>query len=181
MSISVPGTDGTACSLYAYFDQCETLLYVGITARGDTRLQQHAFSSAWWPLVRQSRILHYESRPAARAAEKDLIARHKPPFNRADNPDAWSAMIRYFVNQLPTTDPDHEHDPTETYARCSNCHRCTETDGTEKPLCGPCDMLQYAAYMSGGQFTEERTLAVARKQGMDLADALHEAKRECPW
>lgn len=170
-------------SLYTYFDACGTLLYVGITSRGDQRQKDHALTQAWWPLVRSSRVMHYPTRTEARAVELEAIQRWKPPFNRGDNPDSWVAMIHYFMDRSLRELPDHEHDASETYTHCTNCRRCADASTEYNPdgLCYACDYLKLAAYAEGQKYGEERVLALGRAQGLELGEALAVAREQCPF
>jgi hypothetical protein len=72
-----------AWTLYRYYDAGDRLLYVGITGQGHWRAGQHAAMAAWWPLVARATFEHFDSEPAARAAEQEQIATLDPLYNIA--------------------------------------------------------------------------------------------------
>ncbi len=90
------GPDGT--SVYLYYDEHDVLIYVGITARGIRRQQEHNSDKEWWPIVKHQMVEHYPTRAAALARESFLIGRYRPPFNKAQNPTAKASRRAYEDN-----------------------------------------------------------------------------------
>jgi hypothetical protein len=83
-------------SLYRYYDRLGLLIYAGITKQGIGRNRQHDKSAEWWPYVVRQEVDHLPSRRAALDAERALIERHRPPFNRQHNPD-WQSVRALYV------------------------------------------------------------------------------------
>lgn len=76
---------GAATSLYRYFDSDGELLYIGITAQGPRRGEQHR-SKVWWPLVKSSAVEHFPDRATALAEEAREIRYWRPPYNTHHRP-----------------------------------------------------------------------------------------------
>jgi hypothetical protein len=72
-----------ATSLYRFFDGGGSLLYVGITSRGEARFHEHARTQPWWPYVATCTVEHFADRPAAAAAELVAIRDELPMWNVA--------------------------------------------------------------------------------------------------
>lgn len=68
--------------LYRFYDSDLQPLYIGITAVGGTRWDQHRKHSEWWPLAEYVAVSFYESYDAVRVAEKAAIRHEQPRFNR---------------------------------------------------------------------------------------------------
>lgn len=68
--------------LYRHWDKAGLLLYVGIACNHVNRLSQHRADSAWFPLIENITIEHFESRQAALNAERIAIVKERPIFNR---------------------------------------------------------------------------------------------------
>lgn len=88
-------TENTPTSLYRYYDGKGILLYVGITSRGMSRNVEHSNVQPWWPYVAKQDVQHFKTRRDALIAEKSLIKRHRPPFNKQHNPDHGSLAAIY--------------------------------------------------------------------------------------
>lgn len=74
--------------LYRARDHEGALLYVGITSQPNIRLSTHACSAPWRHLSQDElEWVEYSSRKEAEAAEREEISSHRPPFNKAGNPD----------------------------------------------------------------------------------------------
>ena len=58
-----------------------TVLYVGSTSRGMTRLHEHACTQEWWPLMSSMSWYHRDTREAALKTERRLIAQLIPLYN----------------------------------------------------------------------------------------------------
>ncbi|WP_343038773.1 GIY-YIG nuclease family protein [Pseudoxanthomonas kalamensis] len=69
--------------LYRHWDKDGRLLYVGIACNFVNRLAQHRNDSAWFPLIANVTIQHFDSREEAAAAEVHAIRTELPIFNRA--------------------------------------------------------------------------------------------------
>lgn len=94
MSVTLPPTPNDAgvprstepTSVYRYYDKFDLLIYVGITNRGMQRNREHNASKVWWPFVVRQEVDHHDTRLQALAAEKQLIWKYRPPFNKQHNP-----------------------------------------------------------------------------------------------
>lgn len=73
-------------SVYLYYDKRGLLIYVGITSRGVQRQRQHNADKEWWKYVTRQEVAHFQTRKAALLRERELIQKHRPPFNRQHNP-----------------------------------------------------------------------------------------------
>ncbi|MFF9168278.1 MULTISPECIES: hypothetical protein [unclassified Streptomyces] len=84
-------------ALYRFFDDSDSLLYVGIAYDPDRRAKLHARSAAdtWWPLIKERTDEWFDTRKEAEAAEKAAIASERPRFNMKDSthlgPEAFTA------------------------------------------------------------------------------------------
>lgn len=82
MAASTPPDEAARAScVYRYFDQAGTLLYVGKTVRGMTRVWEHTETSLWWPQVAYSTVEHFASDAQAAAAEQHAILTEQPLHN----------------------------------------------------------------------------------------------------
>ena len=86
---------GGKTSLYLYYDRNDLLLYVGITRRGIARNIEHDTSKEWWEFVARQEIQHHPTRRSALAAERQMIQKHRPPFNVQHNPDHAATREAY--------------------------------------------------------------------------------------
>ena len=78
----------TTTYLYRAKDEAGVVLYVGITGNPKQRQDTHAYTSPWRELsVPSLEWLEFDTRQEAAAFEKAEIARLKPKFNKAGNPD----------------------------------------------------------------------------------------------
>lgn len=83
-------------SVYRYYDADAVLIYVGITNRGMQRQHEHNIRAEWWPYVTRQEVEHYPNRPEAAKRERELIQRHRPPFNMQHNLDPDAAKAAYY-------------------------------------------------------------------------------------
>lgn len=109
-----PDTDSTPTSVYRYSDNDNLLLYVGITATGVRRNDQHN-SKEWWPFVVSQQVEHYPSRVAAALIEGALIRQFRPPFNIHHNPDHEITRATYLAYRSSGITED---DRDAAYRRC---------------------------------------------------------------
>lgn len=68
-------------SLYRYYDAGGRLLYVGIAKDPDKRRDEHARSSAWFPLAASRTVEWFDDRDSALAAERAAIRSESPIHN----------------------------------------------------------------------------------------------------
>lgn len=87
-------------SVYTYYDSAGEVLYVGVTARGHQRAQQHERTKPWWPLVASSSVEHFPDRDSALREERRLIHYWRPPHNTQHRP-ANAAPRRATAQALP--------------------------------------------------------------------------------
>lgn len=80
-SKKVVNPDGP-CSVYLAYDSEDTLLYVGVTARGVWRARQHGYRSEWWPKMARQEWEHFDNRNDALDREAELIAERNPLYNK---------------------------------------------------------------------------------------------------
>jgi len=80
-------------ALYRMYDKDNTLLYVGISLRVETRLATHRQDKPWWPDIDTIRLEHHPSRKSAEQAELRAIRKEKPLYNIVG------------VTDLPALDP----------------------------------------------------------------------------
>lgn len=72
---------GNVANVYIAYDAGDNVLYVGMTKRQITRIDEHRERSAWWPLVRRVEIEHHPTPAEAAARESELIRTLQPAFN----------------------------------------------------------------------------------------------------
>ncbi|TDT31112.1 hypothetical protein [Naumannella halotolerans] len=94
----------TSTSVYRYYDRHKVLLYVGVTARGVSRNNEHN-SKPWWGFVSSQKIEHYQTRKEALSRESLLITEFQPPFNVQQNPASELAR-RAYMQHVATAAPD---------------------------------------------------------------------------
>jgi predicted GIY-YIG superfamily endonuclease len=82
-------------TVYQYFDHAGHILYVGVTARGQRRLREHADTKVWWPLATGCTLEHFTTREAALEREAELIRAYSPPYNTVHNKRKVEARARY--------------------------------------------------------------------------------------
>jgi hypothetical protein len=130
----------TPTSVYRYYDGDGALVYVGITARGVQRQNEHNAHAEWWPFVVRQEVEHYPSRDDAAARERELIQRFGPPFNKQHNEGYEALKARYLAEVGPrvatgscTMQVDCDDDQCDAFAEwqtgwcgskdCQSCHR----------------------------------------------------------
>lgn len=91
-----PLPDSTPTSVYRYYDDKGTLIYVGITGRGVSRNTEHNKDKNWWRWVSRQKVEHFETREEAHAREVEIIQQCRPPFNTHHNP-CGSALAPIYV------------------------------------------------------------------------------------
>lgn len=74
---------GGPTTVYRFYDQAGSLLYVGITNQQRRRIHQHASTQGWWPLAATATFTHYDTRAAALDAEAAAILVENPAHNTA--------------------------------------------------------------------------------------------------
>jgi predicted GIY-YIG superfamily endonuclease len=85
-------------TVYIARDRAGTVLYIGITGTGVTRGAQHWKNSEWWQYSLTEDKEHYPTRRQALVREAELIRRHRPPFNKQQNP-GWENLHRKYLEQ----------------------------------------------------------------------------------
>lgn len=92
-------------ALYRLFDVNGTLIYLGIAYAPESRWYQHSREKKWWPNVAEKRVVWYETREQAEAAELLAIRTEHPQHNRAgvERPDPGPAMAADGVQDVPAT------------------------------------------------------------------------------
>ncbi|TYB69785.1 GIY-YIG nuclease family protein [Nonomuraea sp. PA05] len=119
-------------TLYRFFDDEGTLLYIGITEAPLVRLDGHAAVQPWWHLVASAKYEHFPTREIAREAEVQAIRAEGPAFNVADNGDprlserlaAWDARMQRRALAAARAfhgDDDHRLPPYETACPLEYC------------------------------------------------------------
>lgn len=105
-------------ALYRFYDERETLLYVGITCDPWRRWREHVRDKWWYPQVKHQAVTWYESRPEAEVAEWWAIRREHPNFNIAgavrpvaDEVPASPAPLPAVRRPVPDPGPVPEPDP----------------------------------------------------------------------
>ena len=84
-----------AAYLYRARDEKGDLLYIGATTRPEQRQAYHACRAPWAHLSREHlEWVQFPDMQAALKAEKEEIATHRPPFNRASNPDKMRCNLK---------------------------------------------------------------------------------------
>lgn len=68
-------------TLYRFFDERESLLYVGITCNPGTRIGKHRQEKDWWNAVAHIDMERYPSRESVLEAEREAIKRERPLYN----------------------------------------------------------------------------------------------------
>jgi len=83
-------------TLYRFFNEEGTLLYVGVTTMGLARWSEHARYKDWWPLVASTTTDHFTDQGEALAAELAAIRSEHPTYNiaGADRPQRRTTRTR---------------------------------------------------------------------------------------
>lgn len=79
-------------TLYRFFAEDGSLLYVGITAALPTRLANHRDDKPWWTEVARATITHYPDRESVLAAELTAIKAERPRYNVQHNTSRSSTV-----------------------------------------------------------------------------------------
>ena len=74
---------GEPTALYRFYDQDDTLLYVGVSSNPAGRWVTHAAEKQWWPQVVRKTVVIYGSRIEAEIAEGIAIRSETPLHNIA--------------------------------------------------------------------------------------------------
>lgn len=85
-------------TLYRFFDENDTLLYVGITIFMPQRARQHAKNSEWHRFATRAELEHFESREEALQAESIAIRTERPAYNIAGSSQYAENEITHFHN-----------------------------------------------------------------------------------
>ena len=72
--------------VYTCYDASGSVLYVGATVRGDTRIEEHARYSPWFADVELVTREEYETATEASERERELIGKYAPSNNRSTTP-----------------------------------------------------------------------------------------------
>ncbi|WP_369211355.1 hypothetical protein [Streptomyces flavofungini] len=109
-------TERTA--LYRLHDVTGRLLYLGIARFPEHRWKQHSDSQTWWHLVAGKTVEWYADRDAAKAAEKQLTARERPLFDKAnkkaaeaveyDDSEERARVVAWVLDQVSASQPGWE-------------------------------------------------------------------------
>jgi predicted GIY-YIG superfamily endonuclease len=91
-------------TVYTCLGDDSTVLYVGVTSRGDKRLAEHARGSAWFDQVVLVTREYMDTAHDAGERERQLIAEHTPQYNKP--------APRYSHEPL-STDPSPDLEPGE--------------------------------------------------------------------
>ena len=68
-------------ALYRHFDNCGTLLYVGISHHHLKRLHEHSTRAGWGHLIASQTIEYFSTRLEAERAERKAISNELPRYN----------------------------------------------------------------------------------------------------
>lgn len=68
-------------TLYRFFDESGTLLYVGMTRDPERRMDQHRRQKPWWPKAERIEMQHFTTLRELRDAEKRAIREEHPVHN----------------------------------------------------------------------------------------------------
>jgi hypothetical protein len=90
-------------TLYRLHDAEGRLLYVGISSSGGRRLEQHAYSKAWWHEVAAATFEEFPTREAAAAAELQAIRDENPRHNIAGRLSGGKRRHRQMAAGKPST------------------------------------------------------------------------------
>lgn len=81
-------------TLYRFYSNTGTLLYIGITLSPPQRFKQHKRDKAWWAEVARIELAQFNSREELEAEERKAITLERPQYNVAHNgpgqPDTYS-------------------------------------------------------------------------------------------
>lgn len=83
----LPGEDWRPqTALYRLYDAGMALLYVGITDNLTARMATHARDKSWWSQVAHRRVVWFDERADAVAAERQAIQNERPLHNVLETP-----------------------------------------------------------------------------------------------
>ncbi len=71
--------------LYRYFDKEGVLLYIGISSRPGSRMQEHITQKSWSNEIADIKLETFDTRKEAEAAEKAAIRTENPKYNVTHN------------------------------------------------------------------------------------------------
>jgi predicted GIY-YIG superfamily endonuclease len=86
--------DAQRTAVYRLYDGDGVLLYVGITYDVPERWRHHRRHKLWWPQVVHKRLVWYDTRPEAEAAETHAIVAEEPLHNHMKNWSCFRANYR---------------------------------------------------------------------------------------
>jgi hypothetical protein len=73
-------------ALYRFFNKKGELIYVGISVDPLSRWMTHATYKAWWSEVTEKTTEWYDTTPLAADAERIVIRRDRPKYNKRGKP-----------------------------------------------------------------------------------------------
>jgi predicted GIY-YIG superfamily endonuclease len=88
--------------LYRFYDVDGSLLYIGVTQRGEERFADHRKRKAWWPEVAATTRQVYGTRADVLTAERHAIYREKPKYNIVH---AGTGRRLYGEEPIPASEP----------------------------------------------------------------------------
>lgn len=92
-----------ATALYRYFDENDTLLYIGISQNPTHRDEQHSRNSAWHRLVAHRTVRWFDTSREAHLAEREAIKSERPLFNTAHATDKTRrSALDYLLAKVAT-------------------------------------------------------------------------------
>lgn len=80
--------------VYKHYSESDQLLYIGHSCSTLHRLAAHKSSSSWFDQVATIRLEWHKTKKAMLRAERQLIAKHQPPFNVSGKQHKLSLLER---------------------------------------------------------------------------------------
>ncbi len=109
--------------LYRMYDEDDNLLYVGMSGRLLTRLDNHWITKPWLRDLRKITVRQYPSQEKGLQAETQAIRREVPRYNRVHHPRRVlmprSVPVKGVVRTWKVTFEPEEFDSVEQAARAS--------------------------------------------------------------